>query len=88
LLAEVPGLAPLAALSVTESTAGPGPGGPQAPEPDRAAWTIQGRAVAVSAAGVLTVDGRPVAEGVTPADVTVYARRLYVGGRPVADLAA
>jgi hypothetical protein len=44
--------------------------------------------VAVSAAGVLTVDGREVAREVDPAKVTVYARRLYVSGRPVADLAA
>ena len=75
-----------------------GPLHPRTPEPPAAAarvpapagapaWTVHGHAVDLRG-GVLTVDGRQVAAGVTLTDVTIYARRLFVGGQPVADLAA
>ena len=71
-----------AALGATESAAGVQPCTPAA---DRAAWTVQGHAVTLSA-GVLAVDGAAVAEGVDLAAVAVYGGRLCVAGRPVADL--
>jgi hypothetical protein len=66
---------------------------PAAPEPPAEppggaeSWTVLGHAVTLTA-GVLALDGRQVAHDVAPADITLYARRLYVGGRSVADLAA
>jgi hypothetical protein len=38
--------------------------------------------------GALYVDGAAVAAGVTPADVTMFGRRVFVRGRQVAELAA
>jgi hypothetical protein len=58
----------------------------EAPAP-AATWRVRGRLVTLDG-GVLAVDGRPVAEGVDPAAVTIVGRRLVVAGTPVADLAA
>jgi hypothetical protein len=79
-------VAPAAAVYGTTSEH-PGPPASEHPGPAPPAWTVEGHAVDLRG-GVLTVDGRQVARDVIPADITLYARRLFVGGRPVADLAA
>jgi hypothetical protein len=68
------------------SVAAPAPA-PAGTRPAGRAWRVRGHLVTLYG-GVLTVDGRAVAEGVDPAAVSIVGRRLVVAGTPVADLAA
>jgi len=75
-----------AARPAPRSAPGPAPVPPPV-HPETAGWTVLGHTLDLSDR-VLRIDGRQVADDVSPADIVIYARRLYVGGRPVANLAA
>lgn len=79
------------------AVSGPHRAPPPSPNPskrNRAAEPAAGRPAATRGgpvevrAGVLYVNGAAVASGVDPAAVTVLGRRVCVGGRQVAELAA